>query len=85
MHVIVMQVIQGTRAIKVREINLLIKVQVTQGMRAIKVIKQYDYCASWFYGPWSNWKIYHIKPGQADTYFNKESFNNVIKNGKLKF
>ena len=39
----------------------------------------YDYCASWFYGPWSNWQIYHNKPGQANTNSNIESFNNVIK------
>ena len=39
MHANVMQVIQGTRAIQVIAVNLLIKVQVTQGMRAIKVIK----------------------------------------------
>ena len=28
---------------------------------------------------WSNWQIYHNKPGQANTNFNKESFDNVIK------
>ena len=39
----------------------------------------YDYCASWFKGPWSNWQIYHNKPGQANTNSNIESFNNVIK------
>ena len=40
----------------------------------------YDYCATWFSGKWSNWQIYHNKPGQANTNSNIESFNNVIKN-----
>ena len=39
----------------------------------------YNYCASWFTGDWSNWQIYHNKPGQANTNSNIESFNNVIK------
>lgn len=39
----------------------------------------YDYCATWFTGKWSNWQIYHNKPGQANTNSNIESFNNVIK------
>ena len=39
----------------------------------------YDYCATWFTGKWSNWQIYHNKPGQANTNSNIESFNNIIK------
>ena len=27
----------------------------------------YEYCATWFEGPWSNWQIYHSKPGLANT------------------
>jgi hypothetical protein len=39
----------------------------------------YEYCATWFSGVWSNWQIFHNKPGQANTNSNIESFNNVIK------
>ena len=39
----------------------------------------YEYCATWFEGPWSNWQIYHSKPGLANTNSNIESFNRVIK------
>ena len=42
-------------------------------------VAAYTYCATWFTGDWSNWQIYHNKPGQANTNSNIESFNNVIK------
>jgi len=39
----------------------------------------YEYCASWFEGVWSNWQIYHTKPGCANTNSNIESFNRSVK------
>lgn len=39
----------------------------------------YDYCATWFDGPWCNWQIFRNRPGQANSNSNIESFNNVIK------
>jgi len=41
--------------------------------------EMYEYCESWFTGEWSNWMIYHSKPGLANTNSNIESFNNVLK------
>ena len=39
----------------------------------------YEYCASWFEGVWSNWQIYHTRPGCANTNSNIESFNRSVK------
>ena len=39
----------------------------------------YDYCASWFEGVWSNWQIYHSRPGLANTNSKIESFNRKVK------
>ncbi len=39
----------------------------------------YKYCSNWFTGVWSNWQIFHNKPGKANTNSNIESFNNIIK------
>ena len=41
--------------------------------------EMYEYCATWFVGEWSNWMIYHSKPGLANTNSNIESFNAVLK------
>ena len=39
----------------------------------------YDYCATWFDGPWCNWQIFRNRPGQANSNSKIESFNNVLK------
>jgi hypothetical protein len=41
--------------------------------------EMYEYCETWFTCDWSNWMIYHSKPGLANTNSNIESFSNVLK------
>ena len=39
----------------------------------------YAYCESWFEGPWSNWQIFHTRPGCANTNSKIESCNRSVK------